>query len=139
MEKLMRLPAELSSLERFRPFVLDCARLAAVEEERIPHIELVLEELITNIVFHAYKEARGDIEVECSSPAGAFQIRITDWSSPFNPLDRPTPDLSASLEDRPVGGLGIHLVRQISDGLDYRRENGQNVVEIRFQGATKSA
>lgn len=137
MEKTLRLPAELGSLEPFRLFVLQCARDLAVHESRVPQIELVLEELLTNLVFHAYKEARGDVELACFPRGDAFCMRICDWSSPFNPLERPPPDLSAALEDRPIGGLGIHLVRKMADGLDYRRDNDQNIVEICFRRDTQ--
>lgn len=127
------LPAELASLEKFRVFVNERAVEHGVAASLIPRIELVLEELFTNLAHHAYKESAGKVEVACFARTNAFCMRVTDWGSAFNPLERPPPDLTAGIEDRPIGGLGIHLVRNSADDLDYRRENDKNIVTACFR------
>lgn len=129
----LRLPAELASLERFRAFVNEQALAAGLPGSQLPRVELVLEELVTNLVRHAYKQNAGDIEITCGEGAAGFQLRIADWGAAFNPLERPSPDLGASVEDRPIGGLGIHLVRNMTDTLDYRREKDRNIVTAVFR------
>lgn len=129
----LRLPAELASLEKFRAFVGGQALAAGLPESQLPRVELVLEELVTNLVRHAYKRSTGDIEITCGDGATGFQLRIADWGPAFNPLERPSPDLGASVEDRPIGGLGIHLVRNMTDTLDYRREKDRNIVTAVFR------
>ena len=88
-------------------------------------MNLVLEELGVNIV--NYSGATGDIEISLASDAERVTVEISDDGRPFNPLlDQETPDVSAPLGDRPIGGLGIHLVRTMMDEMWYSRENGKN-------------
>ena len=88
-------------------------------------LNLVLEELGVNIV--NYSGATGDIEISLSSDGERVTVEISDDGRPFNPLlDQETPDISAPLGDRPIGGLGIHLVRSMMDEMSYSREDGKN-------------
>lgn len=88
-------------------------------------MNLVLEELGVNIV--NYSGATGDIEISLASDEERVTVEISDDGRPFNPLlDQETPDISAPLGDRPVGGLGIHLVRTMMDEMQYSREDGKN-------------
>ena len=88
-------------------------------------LNLVLEELGVNIV--NYSGATGDIEISLVSDEESVTVEISDDGRPFNPLlDQETPDISAPLGNRPIGGLGIHLVRSMMDEISYRREDGKN-------------
>lgn len=88
-------------------------------------LNLVLEELGVNIV--NYSGATGDIEISLASDDDTVTVEITDDGRPFNPLtDVETPDTSAELEERSIGGLGVHLVRTMMDELHYSREDGKN-------------
>ena len=96
------------------------------------HINLVLEELGLNVIKHGYTDGnpdadRHEVEIELASGPGAVTIEIIDNGKPFDPLtDAPPPDLQSDLEDRPVGGLGIHMVRTMMDEVRYRREGNRN-------------
>ncbi len=132
----LRLPARIESLEPFREFVDRAAGEAM--RGRFAQIELVLEEVLTNLVRHAYKGGDGEAEVGCETqPDGAFRLRFTDWGPPFNPLEQSAPDVNAGLEDRQIGGLGIHLVRHAADEVSYRREGGTNVLTVLFAKAPR--
>ncbi len=88
-------------------------------------LNLVLEELGVNIV--NYSGATGDIEISLASDEERVTVEISDDGRPFNPLiDQETPDISAPLGNRPIGGLGIHLVRSMMDEMWYSREDGKN-------------
>ena len=88
-------------------------------------LNLVLEELGVNIV--NYSGATGDIEISLVSDEESVTVEISDDGLPFNPLlDKETPDIAAPLGDRPIGGLGIHLVRSMMDEIWYSREDGKN-------------
>ena len=92
-------------------------------------VNLVLEELGINILTHGGKdmERRPEIEIVLTSEDHALTIEVLDDGHPFDPLqDSPNPDLAATIEDRPVGGLGIHLVRNLMDDLHYQRDAGRN-------------
>ena len=88
-------------------------------------LNLVLEELGVNIV--NYSGATGDIEISLASDAHLVTVEISDDGHPFNPLlDQDSPDISTPLGERPIGGLGIHLVRAMMDEMRYSREDGKN-------------
>jgi anti-sigma regulatory factor (Ser/Thr protein kinase) len=129
----LRLPAKIESLECFRSFVVERAENWGVPLEALLKVELVLEEILTNIFLYAYPQQEGHVEVECSSESGrGFCLRATDWGIPFDPLAQEDPDLSTDLAERPVGGLGIFLARQMADELSYNREDGRNVLRVCF-------
>lgn len=128
-----RLPATLDSLEPLRLFAIEQARQSGAPEALIPRIELVLEEIMTNQVFHAYRDTPGDAEVGCMSAEDGFCMEFADWGPAFDPLKRPPPDLSKPLEERQIGGLGIHLVKNIADRLEYRREGDRNILKVCFK------
>ncbi|NUQ63102.1 MAG: ATP-binding protein [Pirellulales bacterium] len=132
MERL-RLPARLPSLARFREFVDRCAVAAGAGPELLLRIELILEELLVNHVLHAYGSCEGDSDVACFCRApGYFCLEVVDEAAPFDPLGHLPPDLTLPAGDRPIGGLGIHMVRSLADEISYRREAGKNVVTVCF-------
>lgn len=94
--------------------------------------QLALEELLRNIVSHAYADNDTHaIELIFRCVDSAFEVIVLDDGAPFNPLNSEAPDLSDALEDRDIGGLGIHLARNVVDEMDYAWEDGKNVVTLR--------
>jgi anti-sigma regulatory factor (Ser/Thr protein kinase) len=90
-------------------------------------VSLAIEELVTNCIKYGYDEAAGHgVDVVLSVDEGTLGIEVTDRGRAFNPLEQPPPDLSSAMEDRPIGGLGIHLLRQLADEMRYERRNGTN-------------
>ena len=88
---------------------------------------LAIEELATNCIKYGYDDAKEHmIEVKISIAADALVMTVSDDGHPFNPLEAPAPDMSVDAEDRPIGGLGLHLLRQMSDRMEYVRERGKN-------------
>jgi sigma-B regulation protein RsbU (phosphoserine phosphatase) len=115
----------------------------AVPPERIADAELVAEELLTNIVrSNAMHPGQLGIDVECTLASNEIVLRFRDDGEPFDPLARTLPRLEADIAEREVGGLGIHLVKQIAAQADYFFVDGCNVFAIRLtltpaaQGAT---
>ncbi len=123
----LKVETRLDELERITAAVEDLG-----EQEDWPpaftfRVNLVLEELGINIMNHGHDEGIHEFEITMTSDAEALTIEIADDGRPFDPLhDAPTPDTAAALEDRSVGGLGLHLVRTMVDELHYRREQGEN-------------
>ena len=93
---------------------------------------LCVEELLVNSIKHGYGgTAAPDIEVDVQLTPAALIIEVSDGAPPFDPTsDSAAPDVDAELDDRPVGGLGIHLVKQMTDEMSYRRDNGRNRVRL---------
>ena len=94
-------------------------------------VDLVLEELVLNVVNHGSGGREGKINIELVSDAESVVIEIIDSGLPFDPLtDAPEPDTESPIEDRAVGGLGIHLVRTMMDEVTYRREENKNHMRL---------
>jgi len=92
-------------------------------------IQLAVEELLTNILNYAYTDQREhEIKVRLRPGESEFCIEVEDDGRPFNPLEQPAPDLTLSLDQRPVGGLGIHMIRKSMDRIEYRRADGKNIL-----------
>ena len=94
-------------------------------------VSLVIDELAENVVNYAYEDGAGDVEVSVTSEEEAVVIEIVDEGRPFDPLtEAPEPDLTSALEDRPIGGLGVHFTKTLMDEIEYRREAGTNRLRI---------
>ena len=93
---------------------------------------LAIEELVTNCIKYGYDDsAEHIIEIELKLLAGELVLAVTDDGHPFNPIESPEPDTNLPAEDRPIGGLGIHLLRKMSDHMDYVRTDGRNRLTLR--------
>ena len=94
-------------------------------------INLALEEAVCNVIMYAYPEGTaGTMDLEAVREGNQLRFTLVDRGKAFDPTAAPEANLSASLEDRPIGGLGIHLVRSIMDGIRYERRDGKNVLTL---------
>jgi serine/threonine-protein kinase RsbW len=94
---------------------------------------IVLEELLTNLSRYGYPNQpvpEGVVEVTLELEGNRLTIEFGDNGQAFDPLARATPDLNQPVESRPVGGLGLHMVRELSDEVHYSRRNGRNVIRL---------
>ena len=95
--------------------------------ELIFQVQLAIDEVGTNIVEHGTAAHATFMEISLTSDASTVVLHIVDDGNPFNPLqEAPLPDVSLSLTDRPIGGLGLHLIQTLMDEESYRREHGKN-------------
>lgn len=95
------------------------------------------DEVFSNIMKYGFAGGdRRSIECEIRRDDDAIVLVIGDDGVPFNPLDHPTPDPTLPLDERPIGGLGVHLVRRLFDGMQYRRVGGRNVLTLRLRIAS---
>lgn len=126
------LPTRLDQLERIYEAVDELGLSEEWPPGMVYQVKLVLEELGVNIVTHGHaNDPEHEFEVVLDSDPEALTIEFRDEGPAFNPLtDSPEPDIESGLDDRPVGGLGIYLVRTMMDELSYRRENDKNVLTI---------
>jgi serine/threonine-protein kinase RsbW len=93
---------------------------------------LVLEEATINIMQHAYDEQGGELELCCTPVQGGLEIRLVDEGPPFNPLEAPGLEAVTDIASQRIGGMGIHLIRSLTDELSYHREGGRNVLTLCF-------
>jgi len=94
-------------------------------------VSIVLDEMLNNIISYAYQgEKEKEIDIQVELAGNRLVITLKDGGVPFNPFSRETPDTSESLEEREIGGLGIHLVRSMMDEYNYQRQISKNVVTL---------
>lgn len=96
-------------------------------------LNVALDELLQNALVHGFAgrpSGEGAVTVGVELRPDRLTVTVTDEGQPFNPLARAAPDTTRPALERPVGGLGIHLVRQLMDEVHYHRRGGRNVVEL---------
>lgn len=105
---------------------------AGVSTEAIYAVETSVEEMLTNVVKYGYDDSAAHvIAVEIIVSRHDVKLILEDDGHPFDPTRQASPDMDRSIEDIPIGGLGIHLVRSLTESMEYNRENGRNRVIIR--------
>ena len=103
-------------------------------KKTIFQIKFALEEIFVNIVSYGFSDDRPHkIKVSFSTQNGMLIMRLEDDGIPFNPLDAQSPDVSCPLEERQVGGLGIHLTRRLMNNVTYQRRGEKNVLIMKKQ------
>lgn len=135
---MLRLAAEVGALGRATEFAREGAQQAGLPEDRCGQLDLVVEEIFVNIASYAYSGTTGEVELRYEATPGRLEVELADRGEEYDPLTLREPNLPATLEERPVGGLGIFLVRQMADSLEYRREDGWNRLRFRMEAAPES-
>jgi sigma-B regulation protein RsbU (phosphoserine phosphatase) len=116
-----------SELQRLASEIEQFAQNHRIPDADVHALSLALDEVITNTISYGYDDQGAhQIRVRLTLAHGRLSAEVEDDGRPFDPLTAPQPDLTSAVEDRPVGGLGIHLVRSLMEQVDYRRESGKN-------------
>jgi anti-sigma regulatory factor (Ser/Thr protein kinase) len=133
--------AELEQLPVFREFISECCQKHQVPDETVFDLKLAVDEACTNVITHGYKGMDpGSIILSFRIESDRILVQITDFGHVFEPADAPKPDVEAALEDRPLGGLGLYLIYQLMDNIDYQSsEDGNTLTFTKYiQQGTKS-
>ena len=93
-------------------------------------LDLAVEELFVNIASYAYRPIEGPVTIQVSFEGNMVSIVFIDGGKPYNPWEKEDPDVTLSAEERQIGGLGIYLVKNTMNQVDYRYENGKNILTI---------
>jgi serine/threonine-protein kinase RsbW len=124
-------PADPAQLTVLTEFLRDFGAAAALAPAQVGNFELALEEIFLNIVMHgSLPGITPRVEVSLDLGSDAVTMTVEDDGPQFDPLSLPPPDVTASLADRKVGGLGVFLVRNIMDTVTYARTAGRNQLRI---------
>lgn len=142
-EQRLRVRAQLSEIAAVSDFIQVAAQRAGLDEQKIHHCQLAIDEVCTNIIEHGYGFENSDqhIEIVTQNQPERFIIQILDDSRPFNPLKRPDPDPNTALEERGTGGWGIFFVKKFMDDVQYDYFDGRNRLTLvkRHDQAPKEA
>ena len=122
---------EVPRLTRFTENVCEALHL---NDKISAGIKLALEEAVVNVMNYAYsKDTKGDVHIEACADQSTLRFVIRDHGQPFDPTSVPEADTSQPAEERPIGGLGVHIIRQYMDTVHYERTDGENVFTIAKQ------
>lgn len=131
MEKSIILANDISEISKLNEFVEEIGNEFSLTPDVVFNVNLVLEEAIVNVINYAYpKEKRESIYLSAQLHEGSIVFVLTDTGMQFDPTKAPEADITLSLEDRPIGGLGIFLIRQIMNEVSYERIDGKNVLTL---------
>lgn len=128
------LQAEKENFDTLMEFVDSMAKNIGFQKSALYNINLAAEEAIINVINYAYPEEKQHITVICeetSEPKGLV-LKISDRGIAFDPLAKDAPDTELAIEERPIGGLGIHMIKKVSTNVTYSRENDTNTLTICF-------
>lgn len=133
--KWLERPARTESFREIREFVLAAAGDAHLPEDKLWKLQLALEEIVVNIIHYGYAPGEaGCVQVGCgAAKPGEFVVEIRDAGVAFDPLSTKAPDLTAALDQRKRGGLGIFLTRKLVDEITYRRSEGINILNLHWR------
>lgn len=121
--------AELGSLQFFRGFITDCCARFDIPGDVVLDLKLAVDEACTNIIEHGYKGMDpGSIILSFRIEPDRILVQITDFGHVFEPVQAPKPDIAAALEDRELGGLGLFLIYQTMDNIDYQTSEEGNTL-----------
>ncbi len=131
VERHLILHNDIQQIPQLAEFVETIADEKHLSQNLAMNLNLALEEAVTNVILYAYPDgADGLVDVEAILKPHSLEFIITDSGVPFDPTTAPDVDITLPANERPLGGLGIYLVRQLMDELRYQRVNDKNVLSM---------
>lgn len=124
----LTLKPSMDDIGRLAPFITSAANRAGIEGKEAKRLRLAAEETVANIINYGQATA---IKLQATVADNQLELTIDDDGQPFDPTQDSPTDLSVPPDQRPPGGLGIMLLHQMTDGLDYQRIDGHNVLKIK--------
>ena len=127
----VRLGNDLAEMDRLLDEIDSFAGEAHLPASTAYRIQLAADEFVANAVEHGYPDGRrGEVHICAVVKPDVVEMTLSDDGDPFDPQSAPPPDLGASIEERRIGGLGIHLVRKMASEFAYRRADGRNIITL---------
>lgn len=132
MRKTLIIQNEINELNRLAQFIEELGEELQLKPDLVFNLNLVLEEAVSNIILYAYPKQMGnEITIQADWSEQSLIFTITDTGKPFDPTQVAEADITLSAEERPIGGLGIFLIKQIMNEVEYQRIEGRNVFTLK--------
>ena len=129
MKHAIIIKSKISEIANLADFIADAGKKYQIDDESVFDVSVALDEVINNIISYGYNgNPTHDIKIEFLLKNKLLCVIVSDEGKLFNPCKTETPDLSNSLEDKPIGGLGIFLVKRLMDSVEYKREGNKNIL-----------
>ncbi|MBQ3700393.1 MAG: ATP-binding protein [Prevotella sp.] len=131
MERRLTLPNDIETIPQLNEFIDNIAEEAGLDMSFTMSLNLALEEAVVNVMTYAYPEGTaGTVDIDIKTNGEQLTCVLSDSGTPFDPTQTPDADTTLSAEERPIGGLGIFLVRQIMDDISYQYVDNKNVLTL---------
>ena len=128
MQKTLRIKNDIHELSMMNEFLEEAGEELGLSTAFMMSLNLVMEEAVSNIIFYAYKgDVEDAVDISLVREGGELIVTLIDHGIAFDPTLRKDPDITLSAEDRPIGGLGIFLIKKIMDEVSYQRVDERNV------------
>jgi sigma-B regulation protein RsbU (phosphoserine phosphatase) len=125
------LPNDVNTVTRLQPFIEEIGETLELSSSQTSKLNLAVEEAVVNVMNYAYPAGTyGEVSIDAKADGKQLEIILTDCGMPFDPTECKDADTTLSADKRPIGGLGIHLVRQIMDSVSYERVDENNVLTL---------
>ena len=122
---------DIQEVKQLNVFVSDVCATVHLDDDTATTVELAIEEAVANVMNYAYPlEWEGKIHVKAYASAGKLCFEISDSGIPFDPTTANEADVSLSVQQRSIGGLGIYLIRKYMDSMEYKRVEGRNILTL---------
>jgi sigma-B regulation protein RsbU (phosphoserine phosphatase) len=132
LSRSLTLPNDVQTTPKLAAFVDDVCNTLGFNSSQTLQMNLAVEEAVVNVMNYAYpKGTVGDVQIDASANDERLKFIISDSGMPFDPTARPDTDTSLPADERPIGGLGIHLVRHYMDSVNYERMDERNIFTLR--------
>jgi sigma-B regulation protein RsbU (phosphoserine phosphatase) len=132
INRSLTLPNDVQATPQLAAFVDEVCQELNFDASQTMQMNLAVEEAVVNVMNYAYpKGTEGDVTIDAIANNERLKFVITDSGIPFDPTAQGEADTTLSVEERPIGGLGIHLVRHYMDSINYERTDGHNVLTLR--------
>lgn len=123
---------QLSEVTKLYEKIEEFGHAQHISEGVLASMNLALEEILTNIISYGYTDTKEhEISLRLTIEEDNLIAEIEDDAAPFNPLNAPEPDITLPIEERPIGGLGIHLTKKMMDEITYAQREGKNILRLR--------
>ena len=130
LQRSITLPNDIATITQLSEFVETVCEEKGLDMALTMNLNLALEEAVVNVMSYAYPDSQGDVKVDIMIDDQKVVSTLTDSGIPFDPTQKGDVDTTLPAEERPIGGLGIHLVKQIMDKVSYQYVDNQNILTL---------
>ena len=131
LHRSLTLPCDVNELSRLAEMVEEVCDEVGLPPSTTMQVNLALEEAVANVMYYAYPTGQhGDVTIEAEANAKRIKFVVSDGGLPFDPTTKEEIDINQPLEERAIGGLGIHLIRRYMDSISYERRDDRNILTL---------
>ena len=131
LQRSLTLPNDINTIPQLNEFIDTVCEELEIDMALAMSLNLAMEEAVVNVMDYAYPEGtEGEVDIEAIADEAQLHFTISDSGKPFDPTAKEEVDTTLSAEERPIGGLGIHLIRQLMDDISYERKDDKNILRL---------